>query len=69
MNGFVQMPILSSTGMLVKRETTARFPIQNLESCSTISSAKENYSFTVYLLQVKIFKIGQKGEQLSMITL
>ena len=69
MNGFVQMPILSSTGMLVKRETTARFPIQNLESCSTISSAKENYSFTVYLLLVKIFKIGQKGEQLSMITL
>ena len=41
MNGFVQMSLLSLTGMLVKREPRARLPIKRLKSCSIISSAKK----------------------------
>ena len=51
-----QMSIVSSSGMLVKEAT-----IKNLESCSTISSAKANESFTVHLLLVKVFKIGTRN--------
>ena len=43
-----------------KKESASRLPIQNSESCSTISSAKANESFTVYSL-VKDFKIGTKN--------
>ena len=50
------MSIVSSSGMLVKEAT-----IKNLESCSTISSAKANESFTVHLLLVKVFKIGTRN--------
>ena len=50
------MSKVSPIRMLVKRESTSRFPIKNSESCSTISSAKANESFTVYLLVVKDFK-------------
>ena len=51
------MSIVSSSGMLVKRESTSMPPIKISESCSTISSAKGNESFTVYSLLVKDFKI------------
>ena len=50
------MSIVSSSGMLVKEAT-----MKNLESCSTISSAKANESFTVHLLLVKVFKIGTRN--------
>ena len=64
------MSIVSSNEMLVKRESTSRLnemlvksqstsrlPIKNSESCSTISAAKANESFTVFSLLVKDFKI------------
>ena len=57
----VQMSIVSSSGMLVKRESTSRLPIKNSESCSTISSAKANESFTVYSFLVKDFKTGARN--------
>ena len=47
--------------MLVKRESTSRLPIENSESCSTISSAKANEPFTVYSLLVKDFKTGTRS--------
>ena len=50
------MSIGSPSGMLVKRESTSRFPMKNSESCSTISSAKANESFTGYSLLVKNLK-------------
>ena len=46
--------------MLIKRKSTSRLPLKNSESCSTISSAKVNEYFTVYLLLVKDFKIGTR---------
>ena len=55
------MSIVSSSGMLVNREWTSRLPMKNWESCSTISSAKTNESFTVYSLLVKDFKIGTRN--------
>ena len=54
------MSIVSSSGMLVKRESKSRLLIKNSEPCSTICSAKANESFTVYSLLVKDFKIGTK---------
>ena len=51
------MSIVSSSGMLVNKESTSRLPIKSARSCSTISSAKANKSFTVYLLLAKDFKI------------
>ena len=47
--------------MLVKRESTSRITIKNSESCSRISSAKTNESFTVYQLLVKDFKVGTRN--------
>ena len=44
------MSIVSSSGKLVKRESTSRLPIKHSESCSTISSAKVKESFTVGVL-------------------
>ena len=35
-------------------------PTKNSESCSIISSAKTNESFTVYSLLIKTFKIGTR---------
>ena len=55
------MSIVSSSGILVKRESTSRLPIKNSESCSTISSAKAKESFTIYSLLVKDFKIGTRN--------
>ena len=43
------MSIVSSSWMLVKRESADRLPIKNSESCSTSSSAKASGSFTVEL--------------------
>ena len=51
------MSIVSSSGMLVNKESTSRLPIKSAGSCSTISSAKANKLFTVYLLLAKDFKI------------
>ena len=51
------MSIVSSSEMLIKRESTSRLPIKNSESCSTISSTKAKEFFTVYSLLVKDFKI------------
>ena len=36
----LQMSIISSRGMSVKRESASRFPPRNAESCFTIFSAK-----------------------------
>ena len=47
--------------MLVKRELTSKLPIKNSESCSTITSAKANYSFTTYLLLIEDFKIDTRS--------
>ena len=47
--------------MLVKRELTSKLPIKNSESCSTITSAKANYSFTTYLLLIEDFKIDTRN--------
>ena len=55
------MSIVSSSGMLVKRESTSRLSIKNSESYSTISSAKADEPFTVYSLLVKDFKIGTRN--------
>ena len=57
----VQMSIVSSSGLLVKRESTSRLPIKNSEPCSTIYSAKANETLTVYSLLVKDFKIGTRN--------
>ena len=56
----VQISMVSSRRMLVKRESISKLPITLLESCSTISVAKLNESFTVYLLVVNGSKIGTK---------
>ena len=53
------MSIVSSNGMLVK-ESTSKLSIKNSESCSTISSAKANESFTLHSLLVKDFKVVTK---------
>ena len=52
------MSIVSLSAMLVRREPTSILPIKKSESCSVISSAKSNDSFTAYLLLVKDFQIG-----------
>ena len=54
------MSIVSSNGMLVKKESTSKLSIKNSESCSTISSAKANESFTLHSLLVKDFKVVTK---------
>ena len=53
------MSVVSSSGMLVKRES--RLPIKNSEPFSITSSAKANHSFTVYLLLVQDFEIGTRN--------
>ena len=55
------MSIVSSKGMLVKRESTSSLPKKNSESCSTISPARANESFTHDSLLVKDFKIGTRN--------
>ena len=55
------MSIVSSRGVLVKRESTSRLPIKNSKSCSTVSSAQANESFIVYSLLVKDFKVGTRN--------
>ena len=55
------MPIGSSSGILVKRESASRLPIKYSQSCSTISTAKSNESFTIYALLIKDFKIGSRN--------
>ena len=51
----MQISVVSSGGMLVKSESTCKIPIDNTGSCSKISSAKWNESFTVYSFLVKEF--------------
>ena len=46
------MSIVSSSGVLVKRESTSRLPIKNSKSCSTVSSAQT---------KVKDFKVGTRN--------
>ena len=53
------MLIVCSSGMSVKRESISRLPIKIVASCSTISSAKANESYTVYSLLD--FKIGTRN--------
>ena len=52
----LQMSKVSSSGMLVKKESTSRLPMKSAGCCSTISSAKANESFTIYSLLAKDFK-------------
>ena len=54
------MSIVSSSGTLVKRESTFRVSIKNSESCSAIFPEKANESFTVYSVLVQDFKIGTR---------
>ena len=56
----VQILIVPSKGMLVKREPISRFPMKLLKFCSLISVAKLNKSFTVYFVGVDNSKIGTK---------
>ena len=51
-----QMSIVYSSKMLVKRESTSRFPRKSSESCSTISSTNAYKCFTVNSLLVKDLK-------------
>ena len=51
--------MVSSSEMLVKRESTSRLLIK--KSCSTTLPAKADEPFTVYLLLVKDFKIGTRN--------
>ena len=53
------MLIVCSSGMSVKRESISRLPIKIVASCSTISSAKANESYTVY--SFLDFKIGTRN--------
>ena len=50
-----------SRGMLVKSESTSKLPLDNVVSCSQISSAKWNESLTVYSVLVKVFNLGTKN--------
>ena len=52
------MSIVSSSGMLVKKESISRFHTQDSESCLIISSVSSNESSTAYSLLVNDFKIG-----------
>ena len=54
----VQIIIVLSSWMFIKREPKSRLPIKNLEICSSIFSGKANEFFIVYSLPVKDFKIG-----------
>ena len=51
------MLIVSSSEMLVKRESVSSLPIENSEPCST----KANESCTVHSILVKNFKIGTRN--------
>ena len=55
------MSIVSSSGVLVNKESISQLPIKTSESCSTISSAKASVSFTVYSSIVKDFKIDTRN--------
>ena len=57
----MQISIISSSGMLLKRGSTARLPMEKPEPCPIISSVKTNESFTWYSLLFKDFKIGTKN--------
>ena len=47
--------------MLVNSESTSRLAMNNLESCETISLAKENETLVVSSLDVILDKIGNKN--------
>ena len=47
--------------MLVKSESTSNLPIDNVGSCSYISSANWNESLTVYSFLLKGFNMGTKN--------
>ena len=57
--------MVSSRGMLVKRESTSKLtlapPPQNLGSCSTIFSVKASKSFTMHALLTKDYKTGTRN--------
>ena len=55
----MQVSTVSSSGILVNKESTPRLAIYKLESCLEISSAKWNESVTVYPLPVKGVKNGK----------
>ena len=53
--------MVSSSEILVNKESTSRLAIYKLEICLQISSAKGNESVTVYSLSVKSVKNGSKN--------
>ena len=56
--------MVSSSGMLVKKESTSKLPPppkKNLESCSTIFSVKASKSFTMHALLTKDYKTGTRN--------
>ena len=56
----MQIPMVLSTGMLVKSESIYSLPMKLVESWSIISVAKLKKSFTVYLLVINDSKIGTR---------
>ena len=57
----MQISIVSSREMLVKNEYTSKLSIDNLGSCSHISSANWNESLAAYSFLVKGFDMGIKN--------
>ena len=55
-----QISIVSSKGMLVKRESTSKEDMCNDESKLVTSFANEKESFTIYSLEVTGFSNGTK---------
>ena len=53
--------MVSSSEILVNKESTSRLAIYKLEICLQISSAKGNESVKVYSLSVKSVKNGSKN--------
>ena len=53
--------MVSSSGMLVNKESTSGLAMYKLGSCLQISSSKENVPVTVYSFSVKGAKNGSKN--------
>ena len=56
----MQIPMVLSTGMLVKSESIYSLPMKLVESWSIISVAKLKESLTAYLLVINDSKIGTR---------
>ena len=57
----MQKSIVSSSGMLVKSDSTSKLPIDNVGACSHISSANWKKSLTAYSFLVERFNVRTKN--------